>query len=82
MSTPIHTTPDGRFEYGWIASPRDMIGKMTPFRQCWNVQHLSDGTQDFPTTRRGVFEFIADFYDIGDTPHPEWLKRELAPHNP
>ncbi len=79
MSTPIHTTPDGAFEYGWIASPRDMAGKLTPFRQCWKVQYLGDGTQDFVTTRREVFRFVADFYDITERGYPEWLAKELAP---
>jgi hypothetical protein len=79
MKTKPHITPDGKFEYGWISSPAQMIGRMTPFRQCWNVQYLGDGTQDFVTTRREVFEFVRDFYDICDTPYPKWLKRELPP---
>ena len=73
-----HTTPDGKFEYGWIASPRDMVGRMTPFHQCWNVQYLGDGTQSYAQTKREVFEFIADFYDITDKPHPTWLSKEVA----
>lgn len=73
-----HTTPDKCFEFGWISSPKELIGKMTPFRQCWHVQFLGDGTQEFCFTRREVFEFIESFYEIADTPKPDWLLKELA----
>ena len=77
-SAPIHKTPDGKFEFGWIRSPRDVIGKIEPFAQGWHVQSLGDGTSDFCASRRGVFEFVADFYDIESTPYPDWLKKELG----
>lgn len=74
---PIHTTPDGAFEYGYIRSPRDVVGKIEPFAQGWHVQKLSNGESSFEATREGVFRWIADWYDIADTPHPVWLRREL-----
>ena len=77
-SPPMHKTPDGKFEYGWIRSPRDVIGKIEPFAQGWHVQYLGDGTSDFCANRRGVFDFVADFYDIGSTAYPLWLRKELS----
>ena len=77
MKTTIHTTPDGKYEYGWIASPKDMIGTIKPFRQCWHVQYLYDGTSEFFATRREVFQFIAMFYNICDAAYPAWLAKEL-----
>jgi hypothetical protein len=69
-------TPDKCFEYGFIATPQDMVGK-SDLIPCWNVQYLGDGTQDFVETRREVFQWIAEWYDIGDSAYPDWLRREI-----
>lgn len=52
------TTPDGKFEFSYIRSPKQFAGKMTPFRRTWWVQYLGDGTSAWPDNRRGVFEFV------------------------
>ena len=75
---PMHTTPDGAFEYGFIRSPRDIVGKITPFGQGWHVQRLNGGESSFESPRRAVFEWIAGWYAIGDTPRPAWLDKELS----
>ena len=72
------TTPDGKFEFSYIRSPKQFAGKMTPFRRTWWVQYLGDGTSAWPGNRRGVFEFVQEFYEICDTPRPKWLLKELA----
>ena len=74
---PMHTTPDGRFEFGFIRSPRDIVGKITPFAQGWHVQRLIGGESSFAATRQGVYRWIADWYDIDDTAYPDWLHHGL-----
>ena len=74
----MHTTPDGKFEYGFIRSPRDVIGKIEPFCQCWHVQYLGNGDSSFEATVGGVFRWISSWYEIDDTPKPAWLLKGKA----
>ena len=71
-------TPDGQFEFSYIRSPKQIAGVLTPFRPTWLVQYLGDGTMAWPDNRRGVFEFVDEFYAICDTPRPAWLVAELS----
>ena len=71
-------TPDGQFEFSYIRSPKQIAGVLTPFRPTWLVQYLGDGTMAWPDNRRGVFEFVDEFYAICDTPRPAWLVVELS----
>lgn len=52
------------FECGFIANPEDMIGKLEPFRPCWSVQYLGDGTQELFTEIKDAQEWIRSFGDI------------------
>jgi hypothetical protein len=38
-----------------------MIGKLEPFVQCWNIQYLGDGTQEFFTEIKDAQEWIRNF---------------------
>jgi len=51
------------FECGFIAKPEDMIGKLEPFVQCWHIQYLGDGTQEFftETEIKDAQEWIRNF---------------------
>lgn len=52
----INTKPrmawGGLFQYGYIASPKQMAGSMEPFSPCWWAQIMTDGTQEFFDTKR------------------------------
>ena len=59
-----YTTKCGRFEVGYIAAPDDMAGKLEPFKPCWNVQYLFDGTQEFFDTEKECLEWIKEWEEI------------------
>ena len=61
----IYTTKDGAVEYGYIRTPKDMVGKMEPFSPCWNVQYLGDGTQEFFDTKQECLDWIEEWKEIG-----------------
>ena len=56
------------FDCGFVGSPADMVGKMTPFKPHWEAQYLGDGTLDIFDTPEEAAEWIRNFYDIeGET---------------
>ncbi len=58
-----YTTKGGvPFEYGFIAKPSDMAGRLEPFRPCWNIQCSGDGTQAFFDTEEECLAW-ADEWD-------------------
>lgn len=52
------------FDTGYIATPADMAGTMTPFSPCWNAQYLYDGTQEFFDTIQEAQTWIREWGDI------------------
>jgi hypothetical protein len=59
-----YTTKGGIwFEYGFIAKPSDMYGKLEPFRPCWNISTY-DGTGAFFDTKRECIEWADEWDEI------------------
>lgn len=53
-----------QFEYGFIAKKSDMAGKLEPFRPCWNIQQIHDGTQAFFDTKEECFEWANEWDEM------------------
>jgi len=70
-------TLDQQFEYGYIEYPRQMNGTMSPFRPHFWVQHLPSGEQEMFNTRKKVFKWIEEWYDICNTKKPYWLTSKI-----
>ena len=70
-------TLDQQFEYSHVKYPRQMYGTMSPFRPHFWVQHLPSGEQEIFNTRKGVFEWIKEWYEICNTQKPYWLLKEI-----
>lgn len=58
-----HKTKDGAFEFGYVAKPSDMAGKMADFRPHWWAQAMSNGAWSIFSTRKECEAWIADWYN-------------------
>jgi hypothetical protein len=52
------------FDCGFIAKLEDMAGRLEPFRPCWSVQYLGDGTNELFNEIKDAQEWIRSFGDI------------------
>ena len=52
------------FDWGYIATPDDMCGTMTPFKPTWWAQYLEDGTQDWFDTKSECIAWMTSWGEI------------------
>ena len=52
------------FEYGYIASPDDMYGTMTPFSPHWWAQYLHNGAWHTTRTKAEIMDWMKEYLDV------------------
>jgi hypothetical protein len=53
------------FEYGYIRSEKQLVGKMFHFRPHWWAQYLGDGTEETFNTKAEAVAWIKEWDEIG-----------------
>ena len=69
----VYTTKDKAFQYGYVAKPSDLCGRMIPFRPHWWAQYQGDGTEQIFDTKKQALEWIESWKEI-DSKDPSSLK--------
>jgi hypothetical protein len=62
ISTKPRTAGRGAFQYGYIATARQMAGRIEPeFAPCWWAQYQGNGDQEFFDTKRECLAWIRSY---------------------
>ena len=67
MTTKIHKDyRNGKFEYCYVRSAKELVGTMLPFRPHWEVWYCADGTMEICNSRAECEQWIKEFREIGE----------------